>query len=87
LSQIRANADETEVYPLLEANLDKLDDNFIGCLRWLGKSIKSQIDSEKFLQFYSQIKRIDSSKINPLAWLIEPMLVASSLVIITHIMW
>ncbi len=76
LGQIGASEDETEVYPLLEANLDKLDNNFIRCLRLVGTYIKSQVDPEKFARVSGIMKTTDPSKIAPELWPTEPMMMA-----------
>lgn len=76
VAQIGASQDETEVYPFLEANLDKLDDKFIRDLCLLGEYIKSEVDPEEFAEFYELMKTNDTSTLTPDLWPKEPMLMA-----------
>jgi tetratricopeptide (TPR) repeat protein len=76
VAQIGASQDETEVYPFLEANLDKLDDKLIRYLCLLGEYIKSVVDPEKFAEFYEFIKTNDPSNLTPDFGPLEPMLMA-----------
>ncbi|MBD2547826.1 CHAT domain-containing protein [Planktothricoides raciborskii] len=77
---------ETEVYPLLEANLDKLDDNFIRCLQLLGKYIQSQVKPEKIAEFHQLFKPNVPSTLEPEVRPTELMMMAGIMPVFNDMM-
>ncbi|WP_392534924.1 CHAT domain-containing protein [Nostoc sp. C117] len=50
------SGDSQILYPLLEANIDKLNDNFVLALRCITEYIRSQVNLEKVAQFCHEVK-------------------------------
>lgn len=77
-----SGGDAKVVYPLLEANLDKLDDQLPHVLRYFGEYIQSQVEPEQlakleqFAQLSQQLKATDSSEMEPELSFTEPMMMA-----------
>jgi CHAT domain-containing protein/TPR repeat protein len=55
-SSFDSNGNAQVLYPILEANLDKLDDKFAMVLRGLGERIQSQIKPEQLAQLSNLLK-------------------------------
>jgi CHAT domain-containing protein len=84
--------DTKVVYPLLEANLDKLDAQFPQVLRHLGEYIQSQVESEQFAkleqfaQLSQQLKTTDSAAVETEPSFTEEIVMAVGMLALSSLM-